>query len=80
MMHEIDLHGMTHDEAVLETENFLLTESANNAYDSFECKIITGISPKLQIRIINEVLDKHNFTWVSPLYNSGCLIVSETFL
>lgn len=78
-MKQIDLHGLTHDEAVLETENFLLLESANNAYDSFECKIITGNSPKLQTRIIQEVLDKHNFTWTSPAYNTGCLIVSETF-
>ena len=79
-MKELDLHGLTHDEAVLETENFLLLESANNAYDSFECRIITGNSPKLQIRIIQEVLDKHNFSWISPPHNNGAIIVSETFL
>jgi DNA-nicking Smr family endonuclease len=38
-MKEIDLHGLTHDEAVLKVENFVLLESQN---ELFECRIITG--------------------------------------
>ena len=76
-MKEIDLHGLTHEDAVLETENFLLKESAKG---SFECRVITGNSPKLQIRIIKEVLDKYDFNWISVAYNPGVLIVSQTFL
>lgn len=76
-MKELDLHGLSHGEAVLETENFLLKESSKG---SFECKVITGDSPKLQIRIIREVLDKYDFNWVTVAYNPGVLIVSQTFL
>ena len=76
-MKEIDLHGLSHDDAVLEAENFLLKESTGG---SFQCRVITGNSPKLQIRIIQEVLDKYDFTYSTPSYNPGVLIVSETFL
>lgn len=76
-MKELDLHGLSHEDAVLETENFLLKESTQG---SFECKIVTGNSPKLQIRIIQEVLDKYDFTYTTPAYNSGVMIVSQTFL
>ena len=76
-MKEIDLHGLAHEEAVLKVENFLIRESSKG---SFECKVITGDSPKLQIRIIREVLDKYDFNWVTVAYNPGVLIVSETFL
>ena len=55
---EIDLHGMTHEQAVLETENLLLMEYKY----ADEFKVITGNSPKLQDKI-TEMLDKHGFRW-----------------
>ncbi len=76
-MKELDLHGLSHEDAVLETENFLLKESTQG---SFQCKVVTGNSPNLQIRIIREVLDKYDFEWNSVAYNPGMLIVSQTFL
>lgn len=77
-MKEIDLHGLTHEEALSTLENFLLLESSKS-HGSFECRIITGNSPKLQIRIIQEILDTHDFKWYHHPYNTGCIIVSETF-
>lgn len=77
-MKEIDLHGLYHDDAVDVVENILLHESTLGS--SFECKIITGNSPKLQIRLIQEVLDKHDFDYTIPPYNSGVIIVSEIIL
>ena len=78
-MKEIDLHGLSHEDAILTLEDFLLLESSKSN-DSFECRVITGNSHKLQIRIIKEVLDKYDFNWISVAYNPGVLIVSETFL
>jgi len=77
---EIDLHGLSHDDAVSITENYLLLESSNSKGNGFEIKIITGNSPKLSIRIIQEVLDKYQFKWYTLPYNSGAIIVSENFL
>ena len=79
-MRQIDLHGMTHDEALLATENFLLLESAQNPYGVFEAKIITGNSPELQGKIVKHILDKHNFSWYKNGYNQGAIYVSESFL
>ena len=31
------------------------------------------------IRIIQEILDTHDFKWYHHPYNTGCIIVSETF-
>jgi hypothetical protein len=79
-MKELDLHGLDHETAVDITENFLLLESTKGYNKPLEVKIITGNSPKLVIRIIREVLDKHNFSWDSIPHNPGVLIVSEISL
>jgi len=73
-MNEIDLHGFTHDEAVFATENFILMESVE---ELFECKVITGNSMKLQVRIIDDVLKLHKFRWYVPSWNTGEIIVSN---
>lgn len=70
-MKELDLHGMTHDEAVLEAENFVLLESQD---ELFECRLITGNSMKMKTIII-EMLDKHGFHWWIPAWNTGEIIV-----
>lgn len=75
MKYEIDLHGFTHDEAIFAVEDILIKESMQS--DDIDITIITGNSPQLQIRIIQEVLDKYNFKWYTPSYNNGVLVVSE---
>ncbi len=79
-MRELDLHGLTHNEAVSKAEDFVLKESAEAKGGAFSCKIITGNSPKLQIRIIREVIDKHNFDYHSTPYNNGQLIVTDVLI
>lgn len=70
-MNEIDLHGLTHEEAVLKAENFVLLESRN---EILQCKIITGNSYKMTTRI-TEMLDRHKLRWYIPSWNTGEIIV-----
>jgi len=70
-MKELDLHGMTHNEAVLEAENFVLLESQD---ELFECRLITGNSMRMQTKII-EMLKKHKFKYYIPSWNTGEIIV-----
>ncbi len=79
-MKEIDLHGLSHDEAVSRAEDFVLKQSAEAKGGAFSCKVITGNSPKLQIRIIREVIDKHAFDYHSTPYNNGQLIITDVLL
>lgn len=73
-MNELDLHGISHDEAIKLVEDFVFSES-NKGY-AFSCKIITGNSQRLQDRIIKEVLDVYNFRYYIPSWNTGQIIVS----
>ena len=73
-MKELDLNGMTHEEAIEKAEDFVLLESQ---LEVFQCRIITGNSMKLQTRIIDEVLDYHGFHWYIPTWNTGEIIVME---
>ena len=70
---EIDLHGMSHQDAFDTAENFVLLESQN---ELFQCKIITGNSWKMKIGILN-MLDKHKFKYYVPGWNGGEVIVSN---
>lgn len=70
---EIDLHGMTHEEAVLKAENFVLLESQN---ELFECRIITGNSYKMTTKII-KMLSEYGFNYYIPTWNSGEIIVQN---
>ena len=70
-MKELDLHGMTHKEAVLEAENFVLLESQD---ELFECRLITGNSMKMK-SVIVEMLEGHDFKWWIPAWNTGEIIV-----
>ena len=70
-MKELDLHGMTHSEAVLEAENFVLLESND---ELFECRLITGNSMRMQEKII-QMLKEHNFKYYIPNWNTGEIIV-----
>ena len=62
----IDLHGLTHEESLVKVEEYLLLNSFDNDLD---LELITGKSPKLQQKIINQILNKHNFNYYIPNYN-----------
>jgi len=72
-MKELDLHGMTHEEAVLEAENFVLLESQD---ELFECRLITGNSMRMQTKII-EMLKQHKFKYYIPSWNTGEIVVQN---
>lgn len=74
MKYEIDLHGFTHDEAVFAVEDVLIKESMKSS--TIDVTIITGQSPKLQDRIIKDVLERHNFSYYIPGWNTGQIIVN----
>ena len=50
----IDLHGLTHEESLVKVEEYLLLNSFDNDLD---LELITGKSPKLQQKIINQILN-----------------------
>lgn len=70
-MKELDLHGLTHEEAVLKAEDFVLLESQD---ELFECKLITGNSMKMK-SVIVEMLERYDFKWWIPAWNTGEIIV-----
>ena len=72
-MNELDLHGFTHDEAVLETENWVLLQSDN---PMFECRVIVGNSSQMTTRITN-MLDNYGFRYYIPSWNVGEIIISN---
>jgi murein L,D-transpeptidase YcbB/YkuD len=72
-MNELDLHGMTHDEAVLEAENWVLLQSDN---PMFECRVIVGNSSQMTTRITN-MLDEYGFRYYIPSWNVGEIIISN---
>ena len=71
----IDLHGLTHEESLVKVEEYLLLNSFDNDLD---LELITGKSPKLQQKIINKILIKHNFNYYIPDYNTGVMFISDT--
>jgi len=72
-MNEIDLHGMTHDDALIKAEDFVLLQSQDTI---FQCRIITGNSYKMTTKIV-EMLESHEFNWYIPTWNTGEIIVTH---
>ena len=72
-MNELDLHGFTHDEALLVAEDFVLQQSMD---PMFQCRIIVGNSSKMS-NLIKDMLDKHDFRYYVPSWNIGEIIVSN---
>lgn len=71
-MKELDLHGLTHEEAVLRAEDFVLKLSVD---ELFECRLITGNSMNMQSKVI-QMLKEHDFKWYIPSWNTGEIIVT----
>lgn len=74
-MKKIDLHGLTHEKALIIVEEYLLT----NSFDNYmELELITGKSPRLQNKIINQILNKHNYNYYIPNYNTGMMYITDS--
>lgn len=73
----IDLHGFSHDESLVKVEEYLLINSFNN---DLELELITGKSPKLQDKIIKQILNKHDFNYYIPKYNTGVMYITDNRL
>ena len=71
----IDLHGLSHEESLIKVEEYLLLNSFDNDLD---LEINTGQSPKLQEKIINQILNKHNFNYYIPKYNTGVMFITDS--
>lgn len=71
---KIDLHGLSHKEALNKTENLLIEASM---IKHSEIDIITGNSSVLQNKIINEILVPHNFSYYIPSHNLGMIVVND---
>tara|TARA_B100000886_G_scaffold17645_1_gene11319 strand:- start:511 stop:747 length:237 start_codon:yes stop_codon:yes gene_type:complete len=70
----IDLHGLTHEKSLAKVEEYLLLNSFNNDLD---LELITGNSPRLQEKIIKQILKKHDFNYYIPNYNSGVMFITD---
>jgi hypothetical protein len=77
MNHKIDLHDMSHKEAISKTETLLIGASFDKA---MVVEIITGKSKTLQDKIITELLDLYKFDYYIPSYNIGIIIVTQNEL
>ena len=71
----IDLHGKSHEEALIIVEDYLLLNSFNNSLD---LELITGNSTTLQDKIINTILKKHEFSYYIPNHNRGVMYITDS--
>ena len=75
MTKSIDLHGKSHEDAIIIVEEYLLMNSFDNSLD---LELITGNSPVLQNKIINNILKKHEFNYYIPNQNRGVMYISNS--
>lgn len=68
----LDLHGLSHYDAINLVEDTLLLRSAKGNVD---LTVITGKSPTLQNKIINEVCNRWGFTYSIPSDNQGQIYI-----
>ena len=71
----IDLHGVSHEKALVMVEEYLLMNSFGN---DLELELITGKSPKLQRKIIENILTKYDFNYYIPNHNTGMKYITDT--
>lgn len=77
MSYKIDLHGLSHQDAIKLVEKELIL---NSLYKFDVVEIITGKSPKLQEILIKEVINRYDFDCYIPPNNPGMLIVTENYM
>ena len=69
---EIDLHGKTHPEGLELIEEYMLLNSAKG---SVSLTVITGNSPVMQNKIINQICNKYGFSYYIPPHNPREMII-----
>jgi len=69
---EIDLHGKKHLEGLKLIEEYMLLNSTKG---SVSLTVITGNSPVLQKKIIDQICDKYGFSYYIPPHNPGEMII-----
>lgn len=74
MKHVIDLHGLTHKEAVKKVEGELINISLSSYW---EVELITGKSQAMKDIIIKEVLKPYNFFYQQSIANEGVIMVIQ---
>ena len=75
MKKRIDLHGKSHEEALIIVEEYLLLNSFDNTLD---LELITGNSTILQNKIIDNILKKHGFSHYIPNHNRGVMYITNS--
>ena len=75
MTKSIDLHGKSHEDAIIIVEEYLLMHSFDNSLD---LELITGNSPVLQNKIINNILKKHEFSYYIPNHNRCVMFITNS--
>ena len=75
MTKSIDLHGKSHEDAIIIVEEYLLMNSFDNSLD---LELITGNSPVLQNKIINNILKKHEFSYYIQNHNRGVMYITNS--
>lgn len=75
MKKRIDLHGKSHEEALIIVEEHLLLNSFDNTLD---LELITGNSTILQNKIIDNILKKHEFSHYIPNHNLGVMYITNS--
>ena len=74
MKHKLDLHGVSHSEAIRKAESFLIEASFDK---TMVAEIITGKSKSMQDNIIERVIKPFKFNYHIPTYNEGMVIVTQ---
>ena len=69
---EIDLHGKTHPEGLELIEEYMLLNSIKG---SVSLKVITGNSPVMQKKIIDQICNRYGFSYYIPPHNPGEMII-----
>ena len=75
MTKSIDLHGKSHEEALIIVEDYLVLNSSDK---SLYIDLITGNSTTLQSKIINTILKKHEFSYYIPNHNRGVMYITNS--
>jgi len=69
---KIDLHGKTHAEGLELIEEYMLLNSIKG---NVNLKVITGNSPVMQDKIINQICKRHGFSYYIPSHHPGEMII-----
>ena len=69
---KIDLHGKTHPEGLELIEEYMLLNSLKG---SVSLHVITGNSPIMQKKIIDQICSKQGFSYYIPSHNPGEIFI-----